>query len=62
MLAPSAAPVLNHLGVALCQAGRSGEGITYLSKAVKLAPGMADARNNLAHALNESGDHRDAFQ
>src|SRR5262249_21148790 len=45
---PQSAEIQNYLGVALSQKGLRSQAETALRKAVQLAPGYADAHNNLA--------------
>jgi tetratricopeptide (TPR) repeat protein len=51
----------NNLGIALSGAGRSGEAIAALTRALELSPGYAEAHNNLGLALVDAGRSGEAI-
>jgi predicted Zn-dependent protease len=59
---PTAAPVHLELGIARAEAGRSGEAIAALRRAVQLQPHSADAWRLLADSLDAHGDAAGADQ
>lgn len=56
------ASLINLLGIVYLQSGRIPEAVDELRKTVKLAPGVAIYRCNLALALHKRGDSEEAIQ